>query len=253
MNHNLDYKVPEISIKGADYLSSSKTRERELAVSSRMATSVREIDRFTWQNNYRTYEVSFHNNSIFTTVTSNSARVSAWISEISRLSFGGRLLVGLDTEWRPNNRRGEQNPVAVLQLCVGNHCLIFQMWHAPEIPESLACFLDDESNTFVGKGIKTDLDKLANEYGIGGHASYVDLGYLAADLHYKDDSLKNVGLKRLARDVLGKDMEKPKYVTISRWDNRYLRADQVQYACIDAFVSSEIARALLPYPYHRST
>ncbi|KAL8489210.1 hypothetical protein ACS0TY_024730 [Phlomoides rotata] len=215
-----------------------------------MATGIREVDCFKWQIDYKTYSVTFFNKSIFTTVTSNPARVSDWISEIKQFSFGRRLLVGLDVEWRPNSFRGQQNPVALLQLCVGDRCLIYQIWHSPEIPQSLAYFLSDDSNTFVGKGIKSDLDKLGADYGIGGNALYVDLGNLAADLYYMDHSLKNVGLKRLVSDVLGMEMEKPEDVTRSPWDNWCLTADQVQYACIDAFVSSEIATALLPYPYY---
>lgn len=56
--------------------------------------------------------------------------------------------------------------------------------------------------------------------------------------------LKNAGLKNMARFVLGKEMEKPKSVTRSRWDNRRLTPDQVHYACIDAYVSFEIGRVL---------
>lgn len=61
---------------------------------------------------------------------------------------------------------------------------------------------------------------------------------------YKMKDLKNAGLKTLARTVLGKEMEKPKWVTRSSWDNRWLTPDQVQYACIDAYVSFEIGRVL---------
>lgn len=71
----------------------------------------------------------------------------------------------------------------------------------------------------------------------------MDLRGLAAKV-YETKELKKAGLKTMARIVLGKEMEKPKWVTRSRWDNRRLTADQVQYACIDAFVSSEIGRVL---------
>lgn len=71
----------------------------------------------------------------------------------------------------------------------------------------------------------------------------VDLRGLAAD-QYGLGHLKNAGLKGLANLVLGKEIEKPLNVTLSRWDNHYLNLDQVQYACIDAFVSFEIGRSL---------
>ena len=43
---------------------------------------------------------------------------------------------------------------------------------------------------------------------------------------------------------MGKKLEKLKQTQLSKWDNRKLSSDQVQYACLDAFVSFEIARTL---------
>ena len=45
------------------------------------------------------------------------------------------------------------------------------------------------------------------------------------------------GMKELAETILGMKMEKPKKVVESEWDVKELRDDQVEYACIDAFVS----------------
>ena len=45
----------------------------------------------------------------------------------------------------------------------------------------------------------------------------------------------------LAR-VLDKKFEKPKGINRSRWDNMWLASDQIKYACIDAFISFEVAR-----------
>lgn len=56
--------------------------------------------------------------------------------------------------------------------------------------------------------------------------------------------MKNAGLKTLAKEVLGKEVEKPKKVSMSRWDNACLTLAQVQYACLDAFLSFEIGRSL---------
>ncbi|KAK1578624.1 hypothetical protein Q3G72_031753 [Acer saccharum] len=56
--------------------------------------------------------------------------------------------------------------------------------------------------------------------------------------------LKQAGLKVLSEKVLGKKLEKLKQTQLSKWDNRKLSSDQVQYACLDAFVSFEIARTL---------
>jgi len=44
--------------------------------------------------------------------------------------------------------------------------------------------------------------------------------------------------------VLGVAVEKPQWITRSRWDDRRLTKEQVQYATIDAFLSYEIGRQL---------
>lgn len=44
--------------------------------------------------------------------------------------------------------------------------------------------------------------------------------------------------------LFGMVFEKPKRVTMSGWNNLKLIDKQVQYACVDAFVSFEIGRRL---------
>ncbi|KAG8372177.1 hypothetical protein BUALT_Bualt12G0039300 [Buddleja alternifolia] len=202
-------------------------------------------------NNHRSsaaYNVFFFTDVIYTTVTDDPAAVSQWIHDISSL-YGHRLIVGLDLEWAPNFIRHQQpNPAATLQLCVGRCCLIYQLIHSPYFPCRLIEFLSYSNHTFVGIEVKSDLEKLQRDYRIGHNAKAVDLRNLAADVYRRKD-FKKAGLKSLARVVLGKDLEKPKSVTMSGWDNRWLSQEQVQYACIDAFVSFEIGRILNAYAF----
>ncbi|KAL2480811.1 Polynucleotidyl transferase [Abeliophyllum distichum] len=190
------------------------------------------------------YEVNFFGDIIHTLVTHDPDMVSLWLSDIQSLNnhSGSRLVVGLDIEWRPNNRY-YKNPVATLQICVGLRCLIYQLIHSPYIPSPLVDFLSNQSYTFVGIGIESDLKKLKEDYGFGDNANAVDLRKLAADT-YQMRELKNAGLKSLARFLLDKEVEKPIRVTKSRWDYLWLTPVQVQYACVDAFVSYEIGRVL---------
>ncbi|XP_038698059.1 uncharacterized protein LOC119995620 [Tripterygium wilfordii] len=58
--------------------------------------------------------------------------------------------------------------------------------------------------------------------------------------------LRNAGLRQLAGEVLGKDLYKPKRITLSRWDNQELTPEQVRYACLDAFLSWQIGYNIIP-------
>ncbi|XP_059659821.1 uncharacterized protein LOC132306455 isoform X2 [Cornus florida] len=189
-------------------------------------------------SSYQIYDVTFFNDTIKTLVTDTACIVDTWISDMKRLHR--RIVVGLDVEWR--NVPGQESAVATLQLCVGRNCLIFQILIAPEIPKSLVEFLSNNYYTFVGVKVEDDAQKLFNKYGLK-VSKTVDLRSLAVRT-LNDNGLRNAGLVRLAKDFLGKSFEKPKSVSRSNWDDDWLSEDQIQYACVDAFVSFEIGRCL---------
>nr|GEX54430.1 Werner syndrome-like exonuclease [Tanacetum cinerariifolium] len=201
-------------------------------------------DHETPSNTHKRYDVTFFDDIISTLVTETPHLVDGWISRIEHIHRHrlNNLIVGLDIEWRPNNGY-VTNPVATLQLCVGRNCLIFQLIYAPYIPESLVNFLGNTSYTFVGVGVENDAEKLLVDYGIrvGRTAELTSLAVEA----FGAKELKNAGLKGLTNWVLGKELVKPKIISRSRWDNAWLTLDQVQYACVDAFLSFEIGRSLI--------
>ncbi|KAM2229748.1 hypothetical protein ACFX1S_014243 [Malus domestica] len=190
------------------------------------------------------YRVDFFDDYIETVVTHTPSKVKYWINKTRYLHRYRlhKLIVGLDVEWRPSFTRGVNNPVATLQLCVGHRCLIFQLLHTPGIPRCLFNFLADPDFTFVGVGINDDVRKLCLEYDLA-VAKYVDLRELEAR-RYGWSVQRRIGLKDMAADVLGQEFQKPKTVTMSQWDKPSLSLEQIKYACIDAFVSFEIGRAL---------
>ncbi|KAL8470349.1 hypothetical protein ACS0TY_032994 [Phlomoides rotata] len=196
---------------------------------------------------FNTYDVIFFGESIFTVVTCEPSFVTEWISNIEKDNEKRNLVVGLDIKWRPSYDCNVNNPAATIQLCVDKSCLIFQLIHTTlSIPKELFVFLDNPDYKFVGVGVKDDLEKLKKDYELGSNTKSVDLRELAAEKHGKE-KLKNYGLKELASLVLGKEMEKPKEVTISRWDAYWLTPLQVQYACISAYVSFKIGECLMAY------
>ncbi|GMN53299.1 hypothetical protein TIFTF001_022438 [Ficus carica] len=181
--------------------------------------------------------------TVLAVVTSDPSAVDSWISDIERIHRRrlDRLVVGLDVEWRPSYSY-HRNPVAVLQLCVGRRCLVFQILYAPYVPRSLHDFLGDDSYTFVGVGIDKDAEKIEQEHDLTVENT-VDLGALAAAKHGMN-RLRYAGLKGLAKVVLDVDIEKPREVTLSAWDSWNLSFQQIRYAVTDAFVSFEMGRVL---------
>ncbi|XP_057742266.1 3'-5' exonuclease-like [Arachis stenosperma] len=197
-------------------------------------------------DDYNLYDVIFHTHTIHTLLTTSPSLVDTWLSDTlnhhSSSTTTTTVLVGLDIEWRPNSHRNSNNPVATLQLCIGNRCLVFQILHSPSVPQSLIDFLVNEGHTFLGVGVEEDVEKLLEDYNLN-VKNFVDLRNLAENV-LGESEMKRAGLKSLAERVLGLEIEKPKRISRSRWDNAWLTAEQVQYACIDAFVSFEVGRML---------
>ncbi|KAK7395162.1 hypothetical protein VNO78_15707 [Psophocarpus tetragonolobus] len=190
------------------------------------------------------YDITFDGHTIHTLLASDPSLVDSWISTTIGDNHGG-LTVGLDIEWRPNTQRNMQNPVATLQLCTGQRCLIFQIIHSPSIPPSLFSFLANPNITFLGVGIQEDVEKLLEDYNLQ-VANVCDLRTLAAG-KLRDPDLNRAGLKSLGLRILGLQVAKPKWIIRSRWDNPWLTAEQVQYAAVDAFLSFKIGRRLTSY------
>ncbi|KAJ9555003.1 hypothetical protein OSB04_009617 [Centaurea solstitialis] len=146
------------------------------------------------------YDVPFE-----TWVTSCPYKAEKWIRGVENWNHNRlhRLIVGLDIEWRPNTKRGEQNPVAILQLFVSRTCLIYQLRRAGTIPDGLKNFLKNPNYTFVGVGIEHDKQKLLRDLEV---AETADLRERAA-YELTDPDMKKAGLKKLAEVVLRKNVE----------------------------------------------
>ncbi|KAM3331456.1 hypothetical protein ACQJBY_027446 [Aegilops geniculata] len=185
-------------------------------------------------------DVTFGADVIVTTVTNSGAAVEGWLQEIR--SVLGDLVVGIDVEWRPSYSPS-QNPVALLQLCVGRRCLIFQLLHADFVPQALSGFLADPNLRFVGVGVQEDVERLSDDHSLE-VANAVDLRGLAAE-GMQMPELRQAGLQAVARTVMGANLQKPQRVRMGPWDAYCLSYDQIKYACIDAFVSFEVGRKLL--------
>ncbi|KAL5700801.1 exodeoxyribonuclease I [Ranunculus cassubicifolius] len=196
-------------------------------------------------NTHTTHNVAIDGDAIHTTVTHSPSVVRQFISNILHVHRFrlNRLVVGLDIEWRPTFGRSPRKPVATLQICIGRRCLIYQLLYTPSIPQALLDFLSNPTYCFVGVGVDGDAEMLRRDYQLR-VAKVADLRPLAAK-YSQNPQLKNAGLKVLASQVLGMEIQKSKKTTLSKWDAKDLTSDQIAYACIDAFVSFEIGRRLI--------
>ncbi|KAJ1689624.1 hypothetical protein LUZ63_013779 [Rhynchospora breviuscula] len=200
-----------------------------------------------YDNTDNTFVVSIGNYRIKTTVTASYITASYWIDEILR--FTGQwckpVIVGLDIEWCPPGRHGTsgENPVALLQLCVGSRCLLFQLLHCERIPDKLYEFFLDSRYRFVGSDIKKDLEKLEDQYGLMAGSCWDDLRKLAENMGRPD--LKGASLKKLMEEFVGLQLEKSFWIRTSDWSRQVLDLQQIEYGALDAFASYQVGLQLV--------
>ncbi|CAM0956183.1 unnamed protein product [Alopecurus aequalis] len=157
------------------------------------------------------------------------------------------LIVGLDTECLQNEDGKPRYQIAVLQLCIGDRCLVYQIHRAKYIvPAELEDFLANPDFCFVVVGVGEDVKRLQDDCKLK-VAHTMDLPQVAAVVLGRPD-LQQAGLQKLALEVMDTLIAKPKQVTMSSWAEPDLSSEQISYACIDAFVSFDVGRRLLCKP-----
>lgn len=139
---------------------------------------------------------------IRTTVTNSGDAVKRFLQEVRKTGGGEPLIVGLDTEWcvihEADRRRA--NRMAVLQLCVGHRCLVFQIFHADYVPDALKDFLACPDHRFLGVAVDGDVRRLSEDCGLV-VADAMDLTRVAVEVLDRPE-LRTASLKTLTREVL---------------------------------------------------
>ncbi|XP_031390593.1 uncharacterized protein LOC116203064 [Punica granatum] len=171
-------------------------------------------------------DVNFYNHKIEAFVTNDPNQVELWINTTEYLYDDRlyKLLLGLDLKWRSNFAgNGRDNLVALIQLCIGHRCLIFQVLWTTHVPVRLYTFMSNPKYTFVGVGIWENTLKLLSDNRLW-IMRMVDIRQLAA-MRFCDLELLSLGLKDLGARYPGKVLEKPEAVTLSQWGsvNGYCR------------------------------
>ncbi|KAG2639457.1 hypothetical protein PVAP13_2KG011200 [Panicum virgatum] len=190
------------------------------------------------------YTVGVYDSRFAALVSARPADARRWVATTRWLHGGlhhaGRLVVGLGVQWTATGLplHGAPPSPATLQLCVGHRCLVFHLAHADAVPEKLRRFLADPRVTFVGSGSAYDCRILRDHCGL--HvARATELRAVAG--------MGNASLEDMADRFLGyPGIHKPRDVAMSAWHAPRLSPDQVEYACVDAYLAFRLGLVLCP-------
>jgi len=164
-----------------------------------------------------------------------AGEATAWLEE----SMNDPVL-GVDLEWKPERRPGQDNKVALLQLATERRALLLRT-HLTELPAATGDLLRRRSSVLTGFDFTCDAQKLKSAFGfeLYRETNAVDLKTLSERMGYP-----HMGLARLCRHVLGREAAKSKRVACSNWEAPQLSASQVQYAAFDAWLCGQMFRQL---------
>ncbi|OAY85738.1 hypothetical protein ACMD2_17333 [Ananas comosus] len=134
--------------------------------------------------------------------------------------------------------------IALLQLCVGNRCLVYQLRHRNNRnpPDRLNDFLNDGRFCFMGVDVEMAILRLRVHHGLRVRSA-VDLGDAASRRLQRED-LRSAGMDQLAREVMRMGIIRLDGAQRIALFERVLPPELVAHACIDAIFSHEIGRIL---------
>ncbi|EOA33037.1 hypothetical protein CARUB_v10016368mg [Capsella rubella] len=223
---------------------------------------------------HQEHSVDFFGNEFIVTVTPDSSVISRWIRDVlfnNRFS-PHPLVVGVGVQWTPftyysdpppgdyyaDSPPGDyytepppgdycadppppaggyysDNPADVLQLCVGNRCIIIQLGYCDQVPNSLRSFLTDPETTFVGVWNGQDAGKLAQS------CHQLEIGELVDIRRYVNDSwgrsMRGCSFEEIVEECMGyQGVRLDPEISMSDWAVFNLDHDQILQASLDAYV-----------------
>lgn len=140
-------------------------------------------------------------------------------------------LIGIDTETKPAFKKGQSNPVALLQLATDKKVYIIRLLKTG-ISVQLASIFSSAKIIKVGIAVRDDFKDLKKMYPFE-EKEVVDLNVLAPKLGFE-----SIGAKKLSALVLGIRISKKQQ--ISNWEAKELTTAQIDYAATDAWICREI-------------
>jgi len=149
--------------------------------------------------------------------------------------LGNSRMLGFDTESRPSFRKGDKNPIALIQLSTDDRAFLFRI-HGRCVPGGLKRILENQGILKIGQGLKHELRTLHKELGVAGKG-FIDLLDIA---HKLDCSPKSV--RGLSAIFLGFRITKS--AQMSNWERGSLTEKQKLYAATDAWACLKVYEEL---------
>lgn len=139
-------------------------------------------------------------------------------------------------------------PFELLQICVDNHCLFFDLdRYYGKYPLLLWKLFSDNNTIVVGLGIEQVVKKLEKDYNMK-ISKWVDLRYKAREMATFGEIANNCSVEKLANKVLGEEWHVNKPSTMEWFnsqDDCLLSDEKIKFGSLESFLAYRIAVHLL--------
>lgn len=134
-------------------------------------------------------------------------------------------ILGIDTETKPNFKKGRMNKVALLQVATYDTAFLFQL-HLTGITDDIKRLLEDQQVMKVGLSLNDDTRALNARRKIN-PGNFVDLQKMVNEIGIED-----LSLQKIYANLFGMKISKRKQ--LSNWNAETLDEAQKRYAALDA-------------------
>lgn len=161
------------------------------------------------------------------TIVNDSEQLPAILADLKSHS-----LLGFDTESRPCFRRGQNYPVALLQLATDKIVYLFQLGFLEDDYPAIYEILADPEILKVGVALHDDVKKLQELY------DFEAGGFVEISTYTQKQGIVNTGLRSLTAILLEHRISKG--AQVSNWARSELSKQQINYAATDAWISRRL-------------
>ncbi|MCF8218197.1 MAG: 3'-5' exonuclease domain-containing protein 2 [Bacteroidales bacterium] len=145
-------------------------------------------------------------------------------------------IIGIDTERKPSFKKGNINPVSLIQLATRNKVYLFRI-NFFKIPDKLISIFENPEILKIGVGLDDDLQ------GLKELKPFTPKGFVDLSKYFQKKEYKQSSLKYLAATVLNVRISKGQQV--SNWERTQLTSAQIKYAATDAWVPRKIYLSMI--------